>query len=740
MSLKSLEISGFKSFAKKSVFEFNSPISSIVGPNGSGKSNVAEAFRFVLGEQSIKNMRGKKGEDLIWNGSNSEPRANRAMVRVVLDNSKGLFDVDFQEVAIERIVHRDGVNEYLLNGSTVRLKDILELLSKAHIGSSGHHIISQGEADRIVSATPKERKGMIEDALGLKLYQYRRLESEKKLEKTFENIAQVESLRREIAPHIKYLKKQVEKVEKTESLRGELLVLGQEYFKREDIYLSNEKRQLSLEKDPIVESRDHLAKELEKAKKVLSNEEGEEKRHEAVLNLEKSLSRVRESKDALSRELGRLEGLLDAENRILLRQKAAERSADQKTVRLSEVEELYREIESERDGEGLLQRIKTRILNFIKSRRETVDAEEMKEAESRIAKLMNEKSEVEKRSLELNASEEELLKEFEKEKKEIDEEKHSSREAERLIFKLMSEENELVAKLGHLEAREERLKYEEEEFKRDLIEVSHLVGQAVLRFKDFELAGALPLEEARSEQEARKRTLEKNKLRLEDTSLSGTEEIMKEYRDATERDEFLAKELLDLEHSAESLKSLIKELEERLENEFESGLEKINKEFNKLFNTMFDGGEAGLVLTKTKKPVRADELVEFLEEAIEEGGKVEEGLEIKVSLPRKKVRSLIMLSGGERALTSIALVFAVSLVNPPPFIILDETDAALDESNSRKYGDLVEMLAKHSQLILITHNRETMSRAGVIYGVTMGSNGVSKLLSISFDQAVEVAK
>ena len=100
----------------------------------------------------------------------------------------------------------------------------------------------------------------------------------------------------------------------------------------------------------------------------------------------------------------------------------------------------------------------------------------------------------------------------------------------------------------------------------------------------------------------------------------------------------------------------------------------------------------------------------------------------------------MMLSGGERALTSIALIFAISQVNPPPFIILDETDAALDEANSKKYGDLVELLAKHSQLILITHNRETMSRAGIIYGVTMGSNGVSKLLSISFDQAVEVAK
>ena len=99
-----------------------------------------------------------------------------------------------------------------------------------------------------------------------------------------------------------------------------------------------------------------------------------------------------------------------------------------------------------------------------------------------------------------------------------------------------------------------------------------------------------------------------------------------------------------------------------------------------------------------------------------------------------------MLSGGERALTSIALIFAMSQVNPPPFIILDETDAALDEANSRRYGDMIEELAKRSQLILITHNRETMSRAGVLYGVTMGGDGVSKLLSIKLDEAVAVAK
>ena len=114
----------------------------------------------------------------------------------------------------------------------------------------------------------------------------------------------------------------------------------------------------------------------------------------------------------------------------------------------------------------------------------------------------------------------------------------------------------------------------------------------------------------------------------------------------------------------------------------------------------------------------------------------QEGVELEIALPNKRVKGLEMLSGGERALTSIALIFAMSQVNPPLFIILDETDAALDEANSRRYGDMIQALAEKSQLILITHNRETMSRAGILYGVTMGSDGVSKLLSVKFEEAV----
>ena len=153
---------------------------------------------------------------------------------------------------------------------------------------------------------------------------------------------------------------------------------------------------------------------------------------------------------------------------------------------------------------------------------------------------------------------------------------------------------------------------------------------------------------------------------------------------------------------------------------------------------MFDGGSAELFVVSDikKRKINSEDILSDQEVSEPE----ELGIDISVSLPRKKIRGLQMLSGGERALTSIALLFAVSQVNPPPFMILDETDAALDEANSRKYGDMLESLSKFSQLIVITHNRETMSRAGILYGVTMDSDAISKLLSIKFEEAETMAK
>src|SRR5580693_6798606 len=124
MRLTAIELNGFKSFAKKTELQFGSAITAIVGPNGSGKSNTAEAFRFALGEQSLKSMRGRRGEDFLWSGSAHSPRAGRASVRLTFDNADRMLPLDFDEVAIERVVNRDGGNEYLLNNSSVRLRDI----------------------------------------------------------------------------------------------------------------------------------------------------------------------------------------------------------------------------------------------------------------------------------------------------------------------------------------------------------------------------------------------------------------------------------------------------------------------------------------------------------------------------------------------------------------------------------------------------------------------------------------
>ncbi|KKW10125.1 MAG: Chromosome partition protein smc [Parcubacteria group bacterium GW2011_GWB1_49_7] len=726
MYLKSIELSGFKSFAKKNVFEFNTPISSIVGPNGSGKSNVAEAFRFVLGEQSIKSMRGKKGEDLIWNGATSEPRANRASVKVTFDNSRKIFDIDFPEVSIERVVHRDGLNEYLINGSQMRLKDIIELLAGAHIGASGHHIISQGEADKVVSANPKDRKAMVEDALGLKLYQYKKAESERKLKKTFENVAQVKALRKEIAPHLRFLEKQVEKLAKTEGLREDLVKLALEYFKREDSYITSAKKEIEEERKPLSASLAKLEKELAEAKEVLAEQGSQEKKEYLILELEKELSASRAIKDASSRELGRVEGLMDAQSSIVRKQQELAASNEHKVIPLKDVEALYKEIEIEKDAPGILERIKAKFLNFLKERRETVASNIIEEAKKYIEELREEKLGVERKQKDAEEKEKKLQADYETLKKEVERAKDSDSSAQIAVFRIMSEENSIRSKLSLLKAREEKVGLEETEFKRELTEIGHLAGGDVLKYGGLEFSK----EEGRVNQEERKRTLGRLKIRLEDSSIAGAEEVKKEHLETSERDAFLARELLDLEKSAESLNGLIKDLEDRLATEFKTGLQNINEKFDKLFTSMFGGGEAHLTLVKNELPV----------EEGEEGEKVEEGLDIKVSLPKKKIRNLMMLSGGERALTSIALIFAISQVNPPPFIILDETDAALDESNSKKYGDLVELLSEKSQLILITHNRETMSRAGVIYGVTMSGNGISKLLSISFDEAVEVAK
>ncbi len=763
--LKTLELTGFKSFAKKTELSFKSSITAIVGPNGSGKSNVAEAFRFCLGEQSIKSMRGKRGEDLIWNGSTEVGRANRAGVKLVLDNTNNVFSAfngsggDFEEVSIERVVNRDGGNEYYLNDSQVRLKDIFEILAKAHIGASGHHIISQGEADRILSASIKERKEMIEDALGLKIYQYKREESERKLLKTEENIKQVESLRREIAPHIKFLKKQVEKVERAEELRQKLTKFYREYLKREQIYLESENSKIEVEKKPLAEKLRELEKEMDKAKKILENSNQKDGKSEELLKIDNDIKTERGNKDKLFREIGKIEGEINANQRSIEKIRAEIRSEENKMVPLKEIEELEKEISAYSEIIQIIQKIR----EFIGRHKANFEDKNLERLEKFVIDLERDKIKVEENILEIDKKLLELDFKYNEIKNSIEKEKDTERDAEKNIFRVSSEMSETRSKLDLINEKLHRLTIEENDWKREIQEGGVLLGTAILGFEndvlDDTTSPPTPLlakerGEEREKQLERRKELEKMKIRLEELGGAGGAEATKEYKETVERDEFLQKELTDLKNSAESLEILIKELLEKLDVEFKQGIEKINKKFQEFFGIMFGGGTAELKIEKLKikrlkdsldlnndsESIRTDINGLLDNTGNDEEEKVEEGIDINVSLPRKRTKGLEMLSGGERALTSIALLFAVSQVNPPPFIILDETDAALDEANSKKYGDMIESLAAVSQLILITHNRETMSRAGVIYGVTMGRDGISRLLSIAFDEAIAVAK
>jgi chromosome segregation protein len=282
---------------------------------------------------------------------------------------------------------------------------------------------------------------------------------------------------------------------------------------------------------------------------------------------------------------------------------------------------------------------------------------------------------------------------------------------------------------------------EEESMKREMSEAGMVAGRDAIYFEE-----TVFVPEVRSVQSDRLKSIEKLKYRIEDASIGNSSDILREYEETSQRDSYLEKEMTDLQKGETELRKIIADLDLRIDFEFKEGIKKINFEFDHLFKVMFGGGHAGLNIVREvirKKKVSDTEISEEMfetdpNEETEEGTR--EGLEVDVSLPTKKVKGLMMLSGGERALTSIALLFAISQVNPPPFIILDETDAALDESNSRKYGDMIENLSKKSELIIITHNRETMSRAGALYGVTMNSDGASRLLSIIFDEAVRVAK
>ena len=758
MTLKSIELTSFKSFGRKSVVSFTTPITSIVGPNGSGKSNIVEAIRFVLGEQSIKSLRGKGGVDLIFKGSKSIPSASRAQVTITFDNTQKIFSftnsglgisLDYDEIVIGREVFADGANRYSINGTEVRLKDIVDLLASVNIGSSGHHIISQGEADRVLNASNKDRRFMIEDALGLKVYQYRIRESERKLEKTLVNMKEVQALKREIAPHLAFLKKQVQVVEKAREMREELRNFYKTYLSSESTYINNETKRLSSLRRVLEERGTSLDSKIEELQRNKNENQEESIYTKDIKAYESDLSQIRSQKDESARKLGRLEGIIEG----IERQFSRIPEIKEKLIPMSQWNAFALELEKNIDEAigfedlpsivNILKNIKSKLKEFLPNHDQSEVERPILSENTEYQEMQKAKEEIVKKLDEIKEEEQKVLNFLSEIKQKVQEEQMALRDSERMLYEFLREKNEVVSETHSIKFEEDNLSQVKNSFEMEMSEAGVLIGREVIDYAHTEVSTEI----SRSTQDELRRKIERIKIKLEDAGSGSGSEVMKEYEDTKDRDVFLSKELDDLTKSIESLRLLIQELKETLDKEFKNGVEKINKQFQEFFTLMFGGGGAFLSITmEHKKPRKNDESI--AENPDEEQGENEEsselgferGIEINVTLPQKKVKDLHMLSGGERSLTSIALLFAISQVNPPPFLVLDETDAALDEANSRKYGNMLENLSKYSQLIVVTHNRETMSRAQVLFGVTMSAEGASKLLSIHLEDATTYAK
>jgi chromosome segregation protein len=223
--LKKIDVVGFKSFADKTSIEFSPGITAVVGPNGSGKSNIADAIRWVLGEQSARNLRGSKMEDVIFAGSDSRRPTNFCEVSLTLDNSDGHLPVQFAEVVITRRVYRSGESEYLLNKQSCRLKDILELFMDSGMGRESYSIIGQGRIEEMLSTRPEDRRGPFEDAAGIVKYKFRRREAERKLAETAANIVRVDDILSELERQAGPLEKEAERAEQYRQYEQELTAL-----------------------------------------------------------------------------------------------------------------------------------------------------------------------------------------------------------------------------------------------------------------------------------------------------------------------------------------------------------------------------------------------------------------------------------------------------------------------------------------------------------------------------------
>ena len=933
MFLKSLEVFGFKSFADRTRIEFADGITALLGPNGCGKSNVVDAIKWVLGEQAAKTMRAEKMEDVIFNGTESRKPLNVAEVTLTLANETGLLPIDVPEIQIKRRLYRSGESEYFINSAPVKLKDVRELFWDTGVGKAAYSVMEQGKIDQILSSKPEERRYLFEEAAGITRYKVRGAEAERKLEKTEENMRQVEGILGEVKRSYDTLKVQADKTLKYRALREDIFqfeldiqLLRLKQFNTERDHRAEELERLTKERDACKAELDAINRSLEEnmdvvnsmeeklvqyqkeiyglaveknakekeakllaeqrieAKAKIQQNEGREraiqnkideliedaeeqdgvvrdlkKRLEEIeknisafeeniklasaqigendaaarkaeaeiaeleaerAHLEKDLQTItddivaaldaglknagysaaerRRTEEAVAEVLQRLKTML-AGRETMLRDLAAmvdramqggqaiqpselRRLAESLAAALAEgaaqAEKAHELFESYRKAspsfideflapEGIITRKRALdekingLKEAVRQRRERIMAlrsendglglkieeyrktlEDLRVNRVRMAtqaQSAEEQARLIRREL---AGQEALLKTVQDElfldRKRFDEIAERIEDAEadiaeierrgrRLTEELENLERDIAQRNGDVAGKQESIKKKMADLSRyqqalekvhlDLVQIETEIrnikdnfrethSRDLMEFEERMFTITTPTAEIREKLAAARAALKD----LGSVNLMAPEE----FQETKERYDFLSNQLADLQKARDDLARITAEIRAESSELFLTTYNRIKKNFHNMFRRLFGGGRAELRLSDPNHVL-------------------ESGIEIYAQPPGKKLENITLLSGGEKSMTAVALLFATYMVKPSPFCFLDEIDAALDEQNVLRFVQLLREFGSTSQFVVITHNKKTVTGARTLLGVTMEESGVTKVISVRLE-------
>jgi chromosome segregation protein len=927
--LKSIDILGFKSFPDRIRLEFAEGITALVGPNGCGKSNIVDAIKWVLGEQSAKTLRADQMEAVIFAGTEGRKPLNVAEIELLLSNDGRELLPGAAEIAVKRRLFRSGDSEYFINGAAVRLREIRELFYDTGIGKSAYSIMEQGRIDQILSTRPEERRTVFEEAAGITKYRIKGQEAERKLEKTQENIRQVEGILGEVKRSHDALKQQAEKTKAYRALREQLFGLEL------DIHLVR-LRELTQERDRLEEKlarqqaeRARLKGEIDAIRKAM--EQGIDlvnTMESSLVENQKALYRIdleRSTKDNQVKMLRERQAEIDREiaaaedrARTLARKlEASKQGHAQKSSQLAELSSLLADVEKNIEGfqadirqfeqrivgnekaivaageeaarlEGEVERLrgdlrqitddivtqldqKLKELGYSAAGRQEAEARivsalealriqllgkmrlledyrllgRLGEAElsrllssssaafqdtlSRIEELaghfadyrrwtpvfleeflapegiITRKREIDRRITETLAAialkrgradqlaaENRVLggkiseyqrtleelrvnrarmyaqrtafsAELDRLGREIAEQDLALRDSRGEADKARERHAAVEAQISELGEETKRLEAEDRRVKKELASLEGAISQKNKNLARTELSlksrsGELEQVQAQSEklqvaqaelkaeirslyaafQEAHSQDLAEHEGRMFEirtalkdlrNELAGVKEQLRklgqvnlmapeEFAEVAQRYQFLTGQLGDLRKANADLAEITREIRTESAEMFLATYNTIKKNFHMMFRRLFGGGRAELKL-------------------LDAGNVLESGIEIYAQPPGKKLENINLLSGGEKTLTAIALLFSFFMVRPSPFCVLDEIDAALDEQNVMRFIHVLKEFAANSQFLIVTHNKKTISSADTFLGITMEESGVSKIVSLRVENKVE---